>query len=197
MIGYRVWDILHTRRKGFRLFSTVFRVEWERDMKAVCDRGTLESDLTRMEHTCGLYSYKSPSILLSEEEDVNFTLDPTLSFVAVGVVFNYGIVIEYSKGYRSSHSLIDTIFLPRFACIECWPYIIRGAEFLLISPEPSRPKEPVPVCLQDYLSRRKEWEKFKAFPIEAIKIDLERNYQLPVRDLKELVGEERLKRLWD
>ena len=187
MIGYRAWFIRYTGRdfpgRDFLLFS-LFRlgeIPWRREMVAVCERGTLEEDLRTSSHTCGLYSYKSPSLLFEEE----VLKEPITKPVAVGAVFNYGIVAEYSEGYRSSHCLIDTIFLPEFSCLYCsspaefgWSVGLGGGITLF--------------CLRHYQNwRRKEKEKRilrgKFFPIEAFRIELEKNYQVPVRDIRELM----------
>ena len=114
--------------------------------------------------------------------------EPITKPVAVGAVFNYGIVAEYSEGYRSSHCLIDTIFLPEFSCLYC----SSPAEFGSELGRSGLGRDIALLCLRHYQNwRRKEKEKRilrgKFFPIEAFRIELEKNYQVPVRDIRELM----------
>ena len=161
-------------------------------MKAVCDIGDIEKHLRKGTDSCGLYSYKSPDILLRENKEL---IHHPTTLLAAGVVFNYGVISEYSEGFRSSHCLIDTIFLPEFICYRCY-YVReeeRKAEFIQASLSPG---ETIILdwnldllCLDHYhLLRRLGIFGWKNFPIEAVKIDLERYYQVPVRDLRELIG---------
>ena len=185
MIGYRVWCVFyHTERRSFILYSYVYRhYPWDRDMKAVCDEGRLEEHLRKMTHTCGLYSFKLLDTLLKEHRD-ELILAPVFP-LAVGGVFNYGIVMECSEGYRSSHSLIDTIFLPEYHCFEC-----RGkGEFIQAFRLPRETPEwgLMPFCLS-HLPKPLKTPNWKTFPIEAVRIDLERYYRVPVRPLGELLG---------
>ena len=193
MVGYRVWGIRYHIKKGsFALYSFFSKVPWERDMKAVCEKGKLEDHLKEMVHSCGLYSYKSPVTLFKEwEDELSFTIAPPL---AVGAVHNYGVVAVYSAGFRSSHCLIDTIFLPpRFLCQKCQARSERTpAEFLTVTYSPHNPEMyhgiPYLVCPHHYRSMKEEFIEgyTRVFPIEAIRVDLEKNYQVPIRDLRDL-----------
>ena len=194
MIGYRIWWVqYHIGRRSFVLCSFVSSDYWNRDMKATCGEGKLEEHLRKGGiHYCGLYSYKSPSILL-ENHRGELTVAP-VPVVAAGAVFNYGIVVEYSEGYRSSHALIDTIFLPEYDCLDCYRYfsVRRKGEFILAR-QKSFPFEEDPEwylrfsCL-NHLPEPLETPRWKTFPVEALKIELERYYQVPVRSLRELMG---------
>ena len=188
MIGYRIWGVLYRiKRRSFILYSPVTLHPWEKSMEAVCEEGNLEEHLRRMEHTCGLYSYKSLNILLEEHREA-LIQDP-IDILVVGTVFNYGIVAEYSDGFRSSHSLIDTIFLLEYDCYECHHEVerpgIKKGEFIMASP--LLPWKLIPLCL-NHLPEPLETPEWKTFPIEALRIELERYYQVPVRSLKELIG---------
>ena len=202
MIGFRVWEIRYnSKREGFVLCSPFSKVPWERDMKAICEKGSLEEHLKEAAHSCGLYSYKSPDplfkkwdILVRNREGEFFcVIAPPL---AVGIVFHYGIVAIYSGGFRSSHCVIDTIFIPsRFSCRKCQGRGERTpAEFLTVTNPPCHPyysegyhEIPYLVCSYHYYSMKEEFIEYtRVFPIEAIRVDLEKNYQVPVRDLRDL-----------
>ena len=113
MIGYREWFILYSpETKQFRLSSvTSPTVIWEREMAAVCDQERLEEHLRNFEHECGLYSFRDP------RDPVYFPLRSTLGAV-VGSVYNYGIVAQYSEGFRSSHAVIDALFSLPYVCFQ-------------------------------------------------------------------------------
>ena len=79
---------------------------------AVCPEGRLERHLRAMKHTCGLYSYKDIRRLLED-------LSRNPLAVVGGAIINYGIITEYTEGYKSSHAVVDAIFMPTFSCTYC------------------------------------------------------------------------------
>ena len=190
MIGYRTWEVrYHVKKGSFVLYGPFSKVPWERDMKAVCKKGNLEEHLKKMVHSCGFYSYKFPSTLLERWGDELFF--PTAPPLAVGAVFNYGIVAIYSTGFRSSHCVLNTIFLPpQLPCRKCQGEGMRtSAEFLMVTYSPYYPEGyhgiPYFVCFRHY-QLKDECEYTRVFPVEAIRMDLEENYQVPVKDLRDL-----------
>ena len=193
MVGYRTWGVRYHIEKGsFVLYGPFSEIPWERDMKAICGEGNLEKHLKEMVHSCGLYSYKSPDALFKKwGDELFFATTPPL---AIGAVHNYGIVAVYSTGFRSSHCLIDTIFLsPQLPCRKCQGESKRTpAEFLTVTYSPHFPEGyhgiPYLVCPYHYYSLKGEFIEgyTRVFPIEAIRMDLEENYQVPVKDLGDL-----------
>ena len=190
MIGYRMWNVYyHIGKRCFILYSPAFYNPWNRDVKAVCVEGDLEEHLSSMEHTCGLYSYKSPSILF--EKHGKTLIQEPIDVLAAGTVFNYGIVAEYSEGYRSSHSLIDAIFLPEYDCLYCYLdfHIRKKGEFIQALQPPHYGRASkwilISLCL-NHLPEPLETPEWETFPIEVLRIELGRYYQVPVRKLEEL-----------
>ena len=52
-----------------------------------------------------------------------------------GAVIHYGIVAEYTGGYRSSHAIVDTVFRPSFLCGYCKKFDYKvPAEFIFLTP---------------------------------------------------------------
>ena len=110
MIGYREWNILYNPEvKQFRLGGVGgLPTVWEREMAAVCDEGRLEEHLRNFEHECGLYSFKYPESLPSR----------SAGGAVVGSVYNYGIIAQFSDGFRSSHAVIDVLFSLPYICYQ-------------------------------------------------------------------------------
>ena len=139
--GYRTWDLAY-KDGTFRLFSqrTGFTREkemmWEKETMAICPEGKLEQHFRTFRCTCGIYSYKSIEGILRElpTRPLNLYIFPTIG----GVILSYGMVVEYVEGYRASHAMVDTIFVPPqiFVCNYC---LIDGdsvlATFALADPE--------------------------------------------------------------
>ena len=166
-------------------------------MIAICLDGRLEEHLRGMEHSCGLYSYRTPEeivdYLIVDEDSYPHQCIPGVG----GAIFNYGIVAIYSEGYRSSHALIDTLFLPPFYCYSCLELgRLSPAEFIVcyigsspggfclshlnearIFPDPALPHRERPDIIA---------------PVEVIPRELKGYYQVPIRSLRELVGKPRV-----
>ena len=114
--GYRIWGLVYVGG-SFRLYSLAAGSVWEKEMVAVCLEDSLEQHLKEMKHVCGLYSYKKIERML---EDLPIPANaPDFPVCIGGAIVNYGIVAEYTEGYRSSHAIIDTIFTPVFDCDYC------------------------------------------------------------------------------
>ena len=188
MIGYREWNIVYNPEMNqFRLSSiAASSIIWEREMAAVCSQGKLEEHLRNFEHVCGLYSYRSPKFLLAERY-------PSLGTVC-GSVYNYGIIAQYSEGFRSSHAVIDALFSPPYTCARAWfsptpiPECHKPVEFFGTGRLYRRPRfhfyPTACFCLEHMEKERPRLGRVA--PVEAVLKAISDHYGIPVRRWEEL-----------
>ena len=124
MRGHKAWFVaIYIRPTIVQLasFYTGFRWPESGGVEAKCDVlgvGGVREHLRSMDetHACGIYSFKTPEdIPLSRIANPPDIAAPELEIS--GVIYNYGVVVEHERGYRSSNAIIDYLYAPLWMCV--------------------------------------------------------------------------------